>query len=635
MSRFARISMVLVPSLALSLVAVFRPQDPSAGAINPAAAQPLAMEKPALSPILRDNTLGVERVYSLQMTQATASRPSARDGKEPSANDANAMLFHVDVKGALSLVPTDKTEGAVMVRVSLKDASFRIRQGEQSVLSDDARKEVERSLEQGAFVEMSSEGHVASYRFPKGSAKLARTVLRSVVASTQPSLPKASEATWDTVEGDTGGEYRAFYRRETGPSITRKKGEYLRVTSPKGLLPAAEVGTMEVSGKSTFTLDDAGWVEQMNGTETLLAEAKGLDQLASTRVEVKLSKTGVFERPDLVSAFARAQGTWIRTIAAENDLARDAARETDRRLAKGARPRDVLASLEKLSDKDTVGRADARDQLAAIVRLDGRAATELAREVRGGLPAEAAGTVIGALASAGTESAQAALSEIVSDERVPAGVRADATMAIATAEEPSTRSVNTLREASRSDDREVRSAGALGMGAAAKTLNKSGDAPVDLVEELLARLSSASTPEERATLFHALGNSADARILPAVKSALASEGPTVRAAAVSALRLVEDEASDALLSASLLSDPERMVRNAALFAISFRKPQSFIPTLDAHLKSEPMKSVRLASVALLGKWRSVTGAASVLAYVMSNDSDAEVRAAAEELLNGE
>jgi DNA-binding transcriptional ArsR family regulator len=647
MSRTTRTLLVAFPVLALSLGALLRARQeaPVAQGTLVSVAQAPRSGPAALR---RQFVEGQEHLYALHMTQSTLSArmdPAAQSGQgagqgagqRQAGGQGGGLVFQVELKGNLSLTPVGSDGGVHIVRVSLGAPSFHLRQEGADALPEEARRDVERSLAEASFVELSPAGKVLGYRFPATVAPLARSLLRASLASTQPTLASDGAITWQTIEGDSGGEFEAVYLRSgaAGLTLTRRKGQYLRITSPKGLVSAKMIDTMSVGGSTSFLLDPAGWVKTAEGVETVSSSAESAHQVGSTRVELSLALLKIAEQPSFAADFEQARGSLARTIAAENDLAASAAREVDLKLAGKAQPAAVLRRLEALTDADGVARADTKDQLSAMVRLDAKAASVLSKAVRGGLPAMAAGTVVGALASAGTEDAARALAEISADRSLSGGLRADATMALATSEDVSKESISALRKAADSDEQEVKSAGALGMGAAARGLAERGQEGADeLVTSLLERLDQATTDEERATLFNALGNSGDARLVPRVRASLAGDGPVVRAAAITALRLVGDQTADDIIAATLVGDAERTVRSAALLATSFRSPALHVSSLEAHVQHEPLKSLRLGSVSLLGRWRGVAGAAAVLYSVMKSDKEPEVRAAAEALLNG-
>ena len=177
-------------------------------------------------------------------------------------------------------------------------------------------------------------------------------------------------------------------------------------------------------------------------------------------------------------------------------------------------------------------------------------------------------------------------------------------------------------------DGEVREAALLGAGSAVHRANAQGDvATADAMTALIDGLEHASTPAERMAYLEALGNSGDARALPAIQSVLGAVEVEVVATAVMALRLMPASADATLLTA--MSHPHPVVRGAALGAIGYRSIATFGTALLERFEREPEGALRATIVRLLQELAPTSPElAEVLAGIAAKDPDASVREAA-------
>ena len=152
----------------------------------------------------------------------------------------------------------------------------------------------------------------------------------------------------------------------------------------------------------------------------------------------------------------------------------------------------------------------------------------------------------------------------------------------------------------------------------------------DLVQALIDALAAATTPAERALFLKALGNTGDARAVPALVAQLATDDVSVRTAALWALRFMQGAEVDALLVEALTKEPAMACRQAVVAGAAFRSLPPLGPALDQVARVYPDKALRLDVVHLLGasKERYPAGI-STLKYVADNDPAPDVREAAQ------
>jgi HEAT repeat protein len=239
-------------------------------------------------------------------------------------------------------------------------------------------------------------------------------------------------------------------------------------------------------------------------------------------------------------------------------------------------------------------------------------------------------TLVGGLTAAGTPEAQSALAAVSRASEVPAETRTGATAGLGLSARPTPEAMKATAKAMDSSNAEQHSAGALALGNQIRE-SKSAlpDAAADALSTLLARLEGAKTTDEIALYLDALGNSGDARALPTLLKYVASDHPTIRAAALGALRFIEDPRVDPLLIAGLSMDSAPHVRIVALHAMSQRRIEPFAQAIFTALRTDASKAVRTQVLAfLIRRGELLSGSSEAIAWAADNDPDPEIRAAA-------
>jgi len=139
----------------------------------------------------------------------------------------------------------------------------------------------------------------------------------------------------------------------------------------------------------------------------------------------------------------------------------------------------------------------------------------------------------------------------------------------------------------------------------------------------------------KTTVMRSIANSAYTGALGAVRPYLASDDPFLRAAAVEALRLMDNPKVDPLIADRLANDKQIVVRNAALTAAAPRSPS---PVLLGAVEGVAARSSdtqgRLNAVRLLARWLPERDAAvrPALQRIATSDQEPKVREAAKRAL---
>jgi HEAT repeat protein len=272
-------------------------------------------------------------------------------------------------------------------------------------------------------------------------------------------------------------------------------------------------------------------------------------------------------------------------------------------------------------------------RLAALFRERPEAAVDAVALLRKSGPHKA---ITDGLGAASSPAALAALGSLTLDRALPTAVRVDALTALVLVQHPTPEGMRIPVALVEDGDKEIRSVARLISGAVARTGRTQNQAEAEAIDKvLIERYRKAREVTELSDLVAALGNSGGPEALPVIEEALGDARPTLRAAAVRALRLAPGAEIDRLLSAAITSDPEPSVRSDAIFAVGFRRPlgSQLGEALLRAVKSDPADYVRSSAITLLRRNPDAsTRLAETLAWVAENDAQAGNRRLAREAL---
>jgi HEAT repeat protein len=503
-----------------------------------------------------------------------------------------------------------------------------------------AQTELVQALDRPFLLICEPDGKLRALRFHRSVGTVPRGFVKALLASVQFVRSETQSATWRTQELDATGEYEALYERASdGKTVGKKRERYLHARSAQGLLPVGQLG--QVSGALTMSYvlgegnDEAARLVSASGSDSVKIDPGPDLPLVSSDCSVRLTRktVGVLEPLGDEMAMA-ASDEYALSAMASMDVS-DSDRREDERKLKGASFSDLLRLLQGVSPTDDGSeRAELQTRFSSLFRLQADAAEQAASAIAQGLDARAAKTLLGALQGAQTEKAQAALVDVFKNQKLALDLREHAVAVLGLQDAPSEGTKQTLTNALREADPELRNTAALALGNAASAERQAGQlgSAEQLVDLLLERFQTAQTEEEQSAALEALGNTGDPRILPMVQTALSSERESVRVAAARALRFVVAPTVDALISQVMTQDASAEVRKAALMACSFRQIAAFFPSLKRTVLGDQVSAVRHDALGLLGKMKDQPEVREVILTVAEKDTDPQLRQAARALL---
>lgn len=568
--------------------AVARPLVRSAGFAPGMAGAEVTMGGPILE-------IGTEHLYEVSFAQTVRTET------------ATSSDVSVTLDGAWAVAYAGSDDRGLVFRAELRDGKPTVRRG-----SVDASAAVSDTLRRAYFFTTTPEGRLVDLHFDAAIDDVSRATLTTLASTFQVSS-RSRAASWEAVESDSLGDYRARYVR--GPSLHRDRIAYDRVSGGNTMIAASIVKT-----GTDIALRGDGWPDRVEGNEVTRIGTNEISVIVDAKFKIHHRAVAHGVKPGWHDG--------LTAVAVDATTSRVSQDQADRELVAGASLSDLLAELARLGDDDHA-RGYQFLRIAALFRLDPDAARAGARLVLDG-KVQDDGVVIGALGEAGTPDAQRALHDVMAAPLAD-DTRTRAAIALGLTEAPTQDTLTALEKAAKTGDSDLASSATLAQGnAALRMRDEAPGASAHQVDALLARLELATTDEERALVIRALGNTADERIVPALDRALASGSVMVRIAATEALRLLPGNAIDVRLLARL-GDSDSLVRAAAVFASGERDLRAFTAVFDRLLRSDPTLEVRRAIIGLAGARIDESPALRALIdYAAAHEKDADLRAMAKE-----
>jgi len=416
--------------------------------------------------------LGTHRRYALRLSSST---------------DAGAMQLQVAIRGELDVAFVDSPAGGSRFRIAL--STLTLEGNAFGPVDGDTARVVVRELEQPFFVTFEPSGRVRELHVPATKSSTIAGLRKNVAALLQYEV--RGDSAWTSTEDDATGSFESAYTLTSGRELSRAKKRYTALFTPEGPTPIVGDTTMEVAGTFVATLDRGFWPR----------EAK-LDERASLRVGTLMSATSEHhDRLELldsgdervhVGAFAR-EGSGYETVTFRSLEIFAAQREAlDHGYLRGRNAQQLLE--EAASEDATVGN-DALVGLTALFRLSPQSVRDVAATLR--RYDIVTQRFIGAAVAAETAEAQAVVSEMALDRRLPLAQRRDAVMGLAMIEHPDASTLAAARRLVNDANREIADTAELALGAVAgRARAEAPEEANDAVNVLLERLRHASSAGE-------------------------------------------------------------------------------------------------------------------------------------------
>ena len=510
----------LLPA-ALALVAVILLTEWYPGSTDkaPAVATPSA-EAPDQAPIALQWRDGVAQRYRVLSESAMQMRASGQ----------GASSIRVYLMGLLDTLMLEAGNDEAVVGMRLSSVELKI--------NDTVDAGTNRALGAPFRVRFAANGMPLAFEFPAEVNQQNRSILENLLRSFQVSLENVDH--WVANESNGSGTYEAAYKR-TGPAQFEKSKRKFNT------IAAGMISWTDISSTETFSIEAGrNWIAEMNVNETLHSDGQGGPAMrVSNRATLKLQPGAQLAlspdlwRFDAVAAAAAAPSAIRRpvpNITAEEARRRILATVPELDAARQGR----LGLIHRLRD---LLRVD--DSLPAVI-LDVLKTQELDDRTRADLYL--------VLEQAGTESAQAALVEVITDDSwsLQDGMRA--IVAMGGVKQPTTESITALWDMAQysagGERQHMAGSATFALGSIGNTMNKADDPEyASLRSGLLNNALGGGDVIQRSNYITALGNTHDPTLANEVVILLDDAEPSIRRAAVLSLgSLGTDQVADRLVS---------------------------------------------------------------------------------------
>lgn len=525
------------------------------------------------------------------------------------ATGKGASTIRVNLKAALDTLILETSADNILVGMQLSSVVLKI--------NDTSDSDTNNALSSPFRVKFTKNGMPITFEFPTTVNNDHRTILENLIRTFQLSLENNNN--WTTTESNGSGNYEAFYKQTGANTVEKSKRNFS--ASSTGMIHWTDFRSTENIKIET----GHNWLTSMDVNETMRSEGQGGPAMTvknhatlNLQPEVKLTLNSDLWQFETASASIDSPASLKRAVP---DITIQEARaqilstvpELD------ASKQGRLALIHKLRDLLLV------DEALPAVILEILQTEQLEDRTRADLYL--------VLEQAGTESAQSALAEVISDNRwsLKDGMRA--IVAMGGIKQPTVESISTLwSRAQYNNDNErqrMTSSATFALGSIGNTLHKA-DSPEysSLRSELLSNAMSGADVTQRSNFITALGNTDDPTLANEVVVLLNDSEPAIRrAAALSLSTLGTEQVADSLVS-HYTEEENTYVRGAIAESLqSWEQPTSTAMAMFRKtVQSEPDESTRYnIAILLAGNLEKFPENETVLRELMRKEPSKRIR----------
>jgi hypothetical protein len=566
----------------------------------------------------------------------------------------DVSIFEFNLSATVDISPVHREGDALEFLMALRDSRLTAYQGGQKltetgqIVADLAKP----------YLFVLADGRLTDSRVAPGANPLAVGIMRTL-SSVMQRVEDGAGLRWEATEIDATGRYVASYER-VSPQLLRKiKLRYDRwhasFSSTPGFSAATKVprvirSTVEVSGTEASP-------EQVVLDERIQTElGPGVVLESETSLMLKLRATSGIRLGDRDRAVLHAATV---KLAVDEPYATAASADFDLAKAAGLSFTNIVAGLEaqakhragvelrRGSSEDPVAPDDvaAGEQwmgeearlftaLNATLRMQPNAIDQVEHLIRGRSPAW--DVLISALGAAGASRGHALLLRLMDDEGLPHEVRKACGVSLIRAPAPSDVAAHGLE--AKLDDTHWQRLAIYGLGTFARRQREAGnDKEAGRIVGLLASRLAVAKDARKVDLLLGISNSGSPAALDIARPFAEDPNEEIRSAALMAVRLVEDDEVDQILTSHIRSDSAKRVRLAALRAFWRRTPTEAVASLLGQVAlRDPAPGVRLEAVRLMARWMpALPRLRATLQQISLSDPEKAVRSLAEHAARAE
>ena len=532
-----------------------------------------------------------------------------------------ASSIHVHLLGKLDTLTLEADNYEALVGMRLSSVELKI--------NDTMDADTNSALSVPFRVRFSTNGMPLTFEFPSGVVQQNRVILENLVRTFQVSLDSIDS--WVVNESNGAGTYEAAYKR-TGQAVSSAQFEKSKrkiVTTAAGSVSWSDINSTE-----NFRIEAGyNWIAEMNVQETLNYDGQSgpamtVNNHATLELQpgVQLTLSPDLWHIDAVAVAVDAVSAFNRPIP---DITPEKARQ------------QILATVPEL-DATTQGRLALINRLRDLLRVDASMpALILAVLKTQELSDRTRADLYLVLEQAGTESAQAALVEVINGDSWSLNDGMRAIVAMGGVKQPATESITALWDmaqyGSGGERQRMASSATFALGSTGNTMNKADNPEyADLRSGLLSNALGGGSVTQRSNYITALGNTHDTTLATEVVILLDDAEPAIRrAAALSLGSLGTDQVADRLVS-HYRSEGNGYVRGAIAESLqSWTKPTDSAMTMFRQaVRIETDESTRFNIAVLLSdNLDKFPANESVLREIMRHEQSKRIRQKVAEALS--
>lgn len=563
----------------------------------------------------------------------------------PPPTGANAFVndFKVSLQGKLIMTILEQKDDKTFVSYSLLNPAVKIISSGQEAVEQ--AQLIQEDLKQEIFATLNPQGKVISVSFDKNTSDIAQNFARTLLGISQFVTPSTNHtaSNWEIQEDDPNGKYIARYENSWG-KFDKTKLRYLEKTPSKKAKKSQVTTTIKPGGKLTanFNLKD-GYLVSLKGTESqkIIISNKDVGQVKTDLDMTYISQTSLTSQQLVKLQTARTEREKLNPSIALSATPSEAEIEAkiQRQELGDATLESLLANLKKAETSSDTNQNHTPLYLKfkALVYLQPDSSKTLGQLLATAKAQSLTMQILsGALSAVGNPEAQTALANTIKAHSKNWDILYGLIPSLGSVKNPTQQAEDTLSQlAFNSNDQRISSTAQLALGTMAYNLSETSPNRANkIVKKFVQKLSKEKSESQIRQYLLVLGNTASTNAFDTIVSFTKASKPQIRGAATSALRLIDNNQVDGIITKILTQDADDRVRLEAATALGYREinPGTFKTQKQAFL-SEKSVTVRLTLLRNLWQAREkFPEVRKLVKQAADNDASSDILEAAASIL---
>lgn len=552
-------------------------------------------------------------------------------GDQSQKNGFGSPYIDIAINGTFHAGMFDHHKKPLVV-AKLDNVVISASKNEAVTLAMDSVKLVEQALARPFAFEYNEQGSVTNIHLQPDEDEFVAGIKRAIAGRMHFVLDRQQTYVSKT-EDNESGKYLAEYSTKDFLTYYKKISKFIDLSPEKKQLKSS--GEFNYSG--SYVLDDQFQLDFLSATSSHASENELFSMKAESEIILNWkSVSHITLSTDLIKGYSI-----VSLHQPENNVHKEKQQLAAKDQISVEGFMQQIISLDPTNNYNEIWKQ--REVLVQSIMADPKNLEGLKKLFESNLTDAQQSLLLGALKDAGTPEAQAALVELVENQKLDIKTRQHALSHMTFLERPSEATIDYLTQSIQKTggDPEMKATAILALGGAIKSgLNPLDDfepAYTSKLQSALAYLEqdlvSASNPYERNAYLMGVGNAAQDSSVPTLMQMTNSDDASLRALSADSLRFHKGEAIDNRIIKMMSSDEDVSVQINATRSTVYRDKN---PRLDSALlqnaKSAKSEDVRIASLGSLDFRNSdVAEITSEIQSISKSDSSQKVRDFAEKL----